>query len=174
MSMAQMFLGELEQENAATRRILERIPSDKLDWKPHEKSMTLGQLGLHIANNAGTVAQMASQNEVEMPDFSAGPASPASTDEILSAFDAANATANEVIGAITDEQMGEDWTAKMGEAPIMTMPKAGLLRGILLNHGYHHRGQLSVYLRMLDVSVPSVYGPSADELPDFLKEATAS
>ncbi len=173
MSMAQSILGELEQENVATRRILERIPADKLEWRPHEKSMTIGQLGLHIARKAGVVAEMASQNEIEMPDFSAGPPQPASTDEILSALDEANATANQIVGNLSDEQMGESWTAKMGETPIMTMPKAGLLRGILLNHGYHHRGQLSVYLRLLDVSVPSVYGPSADEAPDFLTEAAA-
>ncbi len=173
MSMAQMFLDEMEQENAATRRILERIPSDKLDWKPHEKSMTLGQLGLHIANNARVVSEMATQSEVEMPDFSDGPPSPASTDEILGALDAANESAQQIISGFSDEQMGEPWTAKMGDTPMMTLPRAGLLRGILLNHGYHHRGQLSVYLRLLDVSVPSVYGPSADEMPDFLQEASA-
>jgi len=160
---------EFDQEMTATRKFLERVPQDKLDWAPHEKSMTLGQLALHCASTLGQVAQMATENEVPAPDFGGASPKPGDVKEILAALDESIATVQKILPTFSDERMMETWKATKDGQALLTMPRAALLRSILLNHHYHHRGQLSVYLRELGVSVPSAYGPSADEMPDFLK-----
>ena len=164
MSATAAMIQELEQESATTRRVLERVPSDQLAWKPHAKSMSLGTLAMHIASGPAFITDWAVQDSVT---FAGGKSpEPASTADILAAHDASAAKAKANISAIGDSGMGTMWSMKTPDGnTVMTMPKAALLRSIALNHIYHHRGQLSVYLRLLDVPVPSIYGPSADEGP---------
>jgi uncharacterized damage-inducible protein DinB len=169
MAIAQTLLAELEQEATITRPFLERLPADKLTWKPHAKSMTLGQLALHIARVPGGITSMAQSDQVPAPDFAAPNPQPQSGDEVLAAFDKSIATARELLPKLDDVAMGRTWSATIADKPVLSMPRAAMLRMILLNHWYQHRGQLGVYLRMLDVPVPSTYGPSADEPPAFMK-----
>src|SRR5262245_46756576 len=165
MSIAAI-LGELEVENATTRRVLERVPSDKLAWKPHPKSMSLGQLALHVAMSPGSVAEgWACQDTVDFGKGGGRSPEPTSTQEILAAHDESVKKTKSALERIGDDGLRQQWTATMNGATIFNMPKAALVRSIVLNHCYHHRGQLSVYLRLLDVPVPSIYGPSADESP---------
>lgn len=164
MAIADALIAELEQETVTTRRVLERVPADKLSWKPHVKSMSLGQLALHVAEGPGLVAAMATQNPASPPEsFEQAPAS--SVDQVLSALDDGVAKAKEIVGGFDDAAMMESWSIAAGDKTLMSMPRVGWLRAVMLNHWYHHRGQLSVYLRLLDVPVPSIYGPSADENP---------
>jgi uncharacterized damage-inducible protein DinB len=163
MSIGQSLIQEFEQEAATTRRVLERVPADKLSWKPHEKSMSMGQLALHVAGTPGNVTDLVSMDSVEIPQFTQPEAT--SSDEILSAHDAAVAKAKEYLAALSDESAMSTWKATAGGKTMMEVPRIGIIRTILLNHWYHHRGQLSVYLRLTDTLVPSIYGPSADENP---------
>jgi uncharacterized damage-inducible protein DinB len=166
MALVDAFLQELAQEAATTRRVLERVPSDKLDWQPHAKSMTLGQLALHVATTPGQIATMIAGASMELPpDFPPKPPTPASTEELLAAFESDLAQAQEVLKGWEDAHAAADWAITKDGNPVMAMPRAGWIRVIGLNHWYHHRGQLSVYLRLLDVPLPSIYGPSADENP---------
>jgi uncharacterized damage-inducible protein DinB len=163
MSATAAILQELEQEAATTRRVLERVPSDKLAWKPHQKSMSLGTLAMHVAMSPGFISDWAVQDTLKFSgDGSAQ--DPKSTAEILSAHDAGLAKAKSNLNAIGDAGLGKMWSMQTPDGKtVMTMPKSALVRSIVMNHVYHHRGQLSVYLRLLDVPVPSIYGPSADE-----------
>jgi len=159
-------LGELEVESATTRRVLERVPTDKLTWKPHPKSMSLGELALHVAMSPGYISEgWACQDTVDFGKGGGKPAEPTSTQDILAAHDEGVNKTRAALGKIGDEGLGQPWSATMNGAPVFNMPKGALIRSIVLNHTYHHRGQLSVYLRLLDVAVPSIYGPSADESP---------
>lgn len=163
MSMTAAILQEFDNEAGTTRRVLERVPTDKLGWKPHPKSMSLGTLALHVAASPAVICGWAEQDET---NFKGDPSpSPASTAEILAAHDAGVKTVKDTLGRIGDEGLKKMWTAKAGDQTLMQMPKAALVRAIVMNHWIHHRGQLSVYLRLLDVPVPSIYGPSADENP---------
>ena len=164
MPLADMFIRELEMEAKTTRRVLERVPDDKLTWKPHPKSMSLRQLAQHVATIPGNVSGMAKFDGYDVEKFSEPPALE-STAAILAAFEESVAQAKPNLAATDDAAMMKDWSFKMNGNPIMTIPRIGVYRTILLNHLYHHRGQLSVYLRLLDVPVPSIYGPSADENP---------
>jgi uncharacterized damage-inducible protein DinB len=164
MRLIDPILVELDQESAITRRILERVPTDKLSWKPHEKSMSLGELALHVATIAGEIASVASADGYDVESMRP-PQVPATNSEILRRFDEQLRTANVLLGKMDDAFLLENWRLNKGEREIMSMPRLALIRSILLNHVYHHRGQLSVYLRILDVAVPSIYGPSADENP---------
>lgn len=168
--IAQQFVDELAQESQTTRRFLERIPADKLTWKPHEKSMSVGQLGLHIALTFGGVAEMVQMDEFPLPTFDKENPQPASVEEILSTFDEGLAKLTATLSKLSDEELGKTWSVVADGEAVMAVPKAGMLRMIPCNHIYHHRGQLGVYLRLLGCSVPSSYGPSGDELPDFLAE----
>ena len=168
MATAESLLAEFEQESRPTRKFLERIPEEKLDWKAHEKSMTIGQLGLHMAMFPGQVVQLAMQGEFTIPDFNRPNPQPQSVKEILAALDDSIATVQRVLKSATDEQLSAPWKMKRGETVVLEIPRAAFLRTILLNHWYHHRGQLGVYLRLLGAKVPATYGPSGDELPEFL------
>ena len=163
MSMTQAILQEFDNEAKTTRRVLERVPTDKLDWKPHAKSMSLGVLALHVAASPAVIAGWAAQDETVFAGDNTPP--PTSTEQILAAHDAGVKTVKEKLTAIGDEGLTKSWKASAGGKTLMAMPKTALVRAIVLNHWYHHRGQLSVYLRLLDVPVPSIYGPSADENP---------
>jgi uncharacterized damage-inducible protein DinB len=163
MAIADAMLMEMEMEEKTTQRVLERIPENKLTWKPHPKAYSLGQLAMHIAIAQGRVASAAVEDIHEFAP--APPAEPKSRKEILDAFAASNAQAKQVLKGLDDAKMMSTWTLKRDGKVIMSVPRVGFLRAIMLNHIYHHRGQLSTYIKLLDVPVPSIYGPSADENP---------
>jgi uncharacterized damage-inducible protein DinB len=164
MRMVDPLIAELEQEAHATRRVLERVPEAHLAWRPHHKSYSLGQLALHVATIPGTVAQLLAVDTVaEPPEFVQPPAQTAA--ELLPAFEASLTQARHVLGGFDDAAMGRTWRLLAGGRELMSAPRGALLRAIMFNHWYHHRGQLLVYLRMHDVPLPSVYGPTADENP---------
>ena len=164
MPLADTLMSELERESGATRTALSRVPDDKLAWKPHEKSMSLGQLAQHIATLPGGVATLGTKEVMAVEEFMP-PAPPENVAGILKTFDQSIADAKSAIGGMPDEELMKSWTLTKDGRQIMSVPRLGLYRNILLNHLYHHRGQLTVYLRLLDVPVPSIYGPSADENP---------
>jgi uncharacterized damage-inducible protein DinB len=162
-SIAAPLLAELEQEAQTTRKLLERIPDDQLGWKPHQKSMSLGTLALHLATIPGAICQALVNDTLEIGSFDFPPAKTAA--ELVSALNESVATAKKVLGEFDDQKMMGNWKATKDGKDLMVMPRAAVVRYIVLNHGYHHRGQLSVYLRELNIPVPSIYGPSADENP---------
>jgi uncharacterized damage-inducible protein DinB len=154
---------EIDQEAQTTKRLLERIPEDKLSWKPHPKAFSLGQLALHIASAPGNLAAAAAQDSLESPNFSQPEAK--SRQEVLDAFSTGLEAAKGTLDKMDDVKLMSLWSLTKNGKVIMSIPRIGFIRSILMNHVYHHRGQLSVYLRILDVPVPSIYGPSADENP---------
>jgi uncharacterized damage-inducible protein DinB len=156
-------LQELEQEADTTRRVLERVPDAQLGWRPHKTARTLGELALHIATVPGAVAQLASQSPVQAPQFT--DPSPRSAAELVPALNESIARARQILGGMDDQTMNATWRLMHGDRELLAIPRAAILRNIMLNHWYHHRGQLTVYLRQLGVPIPSVYGPSADENP---------
>lgn len=157
-------LQELEQEAQTTRRVLERVPADKLDWRPHPKARTLGELAMHIARVPGGVAELiGSPSPAQVPQFSNPDLQSAA--ELIPLLDESIAKAKTKLSGMADEEILATWTMMQGEREVFSLPRVALLRSIMLNHWYHHRGQLSVYLRELDVPIPSIYGPSADENP---------
>lgn len=164
MRMIDPILQELDQETAATRRLLERVPGDKLAWKPHEKSMTLGQLALHVATIPGAIAGLAVEDEIPVPGFNNYPAAE-KAGELVPALEESLAGARKILGEMDDAKLRGAWKVVKNGQPVMELPRAGVLRTVLLNHWYHHRGQLTVYLRLLDVPLPATYGASADENP---------
>ena len=173
MTIAQRFLAELDHESQATRRVLARVPEAHLSWRPHPKSWTLGQLALHVATVPGIVADMAAKDTLlERPAFVQ--AQPASVADLAPALDASIAHAKQRLGGFDDAAMNATWRLMHHGKELMAMPRAAFTRAIMLNHWYHHRGQLLVYLRLLDVPVPSVYGPTADEDPFAAELAAAS
>jgi uncharacterized damage-inducible protein DinB len=162
MTIAEL-VHEFENEATTTRRVLARVPTDKLAWTPHAKSMSLGTLAMHLAVAPAFISSWPLESQFE---FTGDPTpKPASTDEILAAHDRGIETVKQNLQKIGDAGLGASWTGIAGGKALMTIPKGALLRSLLMNHTYHHRGQLSVYLRLLDVPVPSIYGPSADESP---------
>ncbi len=173
MAIIDAMLAELEQESVTTRRVLERVPQAHLSWKPHPKSMSLGQLALHVATLPGNVAELGSMDTVpEPPVFVQEEAATAA--QLVPALTASVAKARHHLGGFDDAAMGATWRLMAGGREIMAMPRAALVRAVMLNHWYHHRGQLLVYLRLLDLPVPSVYGPSADENPFSMPAAAGA
>jgi uncharacterized damage-inducible protein DinB len=163
MSIAHAMLGEFEHEAKTTRKFLERIPQDKLMWKPHEKSHTAGALGHHIAMVPGNVVRASVVDESPLPDFAALFKQPATVQEILSTHEKSIETVREILPTLDDARLMTNWSAMVEGKPVMTMPKVMFLRMIMLNHWIHHRGQLGVFLRLIGAKVPSSYGPSGDE-----------
>ncbi len=164
MKIIDGLLAELDQEAVATRRVLERIPQEHLSWKPHPKSMSLGQLALHVATVPGNIADLAAVDTIPNPrPFVQAEAGSAA--ELIPALTESLAKARQLLGGFDDAKMNATWRLLRDGKELMAMPRAALVRSIMLNHWYHHRGQLLVYLRLLDQSVPSVYGPTADENP---------
>jgi uncharacterized damage-inducible protein DinB len=164
MSMIDGLLAELDQEAPATRRVLERIPQAHLSWKPHPKSMSLGQLGLHVATLPGNVAELAAMDTIPAPPAFIQPEA-ATAAELVPSLTESVAKAKRALGGFDDEKMRAMWRLQNGGRDVLAMPRVAFVRAIMLNHWYHHRGQLLVYLRLLNQSVPSVYGPTADENP---------
>jgi len=163
MSIANTLLAELEQEAETTARVLGRVPQAHLSWKPHAKSMSFGQLALHVATVPGNVAELATMDVVPEPAFVQTEAATAA--ELVPVLRASVAKARQHLAAMDDEQMAVTWRLMVDGREALAMPRAAFIRAVMLNHWYHHRGQLLVYLRLLDLPVPSVYGPTADENP---------
>ncbi len=166
MSIANEFLAEFEAQAPITIKYLERVPADMLTWKPHVKSLTIGQLALHIALVPAGILRLVQNNPAQAPGEFRFP-HPASHEEILKAFAETAATVRGLLPTFNDAAMHEAWALKFGDRVVVEQPRADFLRDIMFSHVYQHRGQLSVYLRMLDVPVPSSWGPSADEAPNF-------
>ena len=162
MPLNQAMLPEFDHEMANTRKSLERVPDGKSDWKPHAKSMTMGGLATHLATICHWAEAIVGQDSF---DVSKAPPQPPlkSKAELLAAFDKSVATARKAIQDASDDQLMKPWSLVADGKPIFTMPKVGVLRAFIMSHIIHHRAQLGVYLRLNDVSVPSIYGPSADE-----------
>ena len=169
-SIAQSFLAEFEAQAPITRRFLERLPADKLTWKPHEKSMTAGQLAYHLATVPGGILQLVANNPVQARDRFDYP-QPASREEILKAFDESITTVRSLLPAYDDTAMKETWRLVAGDREVFSQPRGEFVRDVMLSHWYQHRGQFSVYLRILNVAVPASWGPSADEPPVFMQQA---
>jgi len=166
MSIAQSIFAEFEEQAPITRRFLERLPEDRLTWKPHERSMSAGQLALHIARVPGGVVRFVQQNPAQAPDFKNVP-QPSNLQEILNTFEESIATVRSLLPQFNDANMQETWRMVQGDREVLAIPRAQFIRDIMLNHWYQHRGQFSVYLRLLNVAVPASWGPSADEMPTF-------
>ena len=166
MPIVDALLPEYDHEMATTRRLLERVPEGEFNWKPHEKSMTLGQLAGHVANLAWWLTMTLNQPFYDVApggDKEARLDPPASREELLNAFDAKTKAARARLATTSDAEMMAPWTLKAGGHEIFTMPRVTTIRSFVMNHMIHHRGQLSVYLRLKDVPLPSMYGPTADE-----------
>jgi uncharacterized damage-inducible protein DinB len=158
-------LTELRQEAETTKRLLDRVPEDKLGWRPHSKSMSLGQLALHLASIPGALSRLARLNEYDAANANFEPTMPESKDMVMSAFSESLSEASQYLASLAPNAAGAPWRLTLHGADVFSMPRAMMLRSLLLNHWYHHRGQLSVYLRLLDVPIPVIYGRSADENP---------
>lgn len=171
-AMNQELMAELEQEGAATRRVLERVPADRLDWQPHPKSMTLGQLALHVAVIPGALAQLCAADGVDAATIDFKARQPQDAAELLPALEESLAGARTFLSGLDEAAAAAPWRLTHGERELSCAPRMAMVRSLLLNHWYHHRGQLTVYLRLLDVPVPAVYGNSADENP-FAEAAAA-
>jgi uncharacterized damage-inducible protein DinB len=156
-------LAELDTEAKTTRRVLERVPEAKLRWKPHPKSSSLGQLALHTALVPAALARILSPDTFTIVPFTQ--ADPSGSAQLLTALDESVASARSFLTGLTPERAMATWSLRNGDKQIMAGPRIGFVRALMFNHWYHHRGQILVYLRLLDVSVPSVYGPTADENP---------
>jgi uncharacterized damage-inducible protein DinB len=169
-SIADSFLAEFETQALVTRRFLERLPEDKLTWKPHEKSMTAGQLAYHLASVPGGVASFVKSNPAQAPQSFSFP-QPASRQEILEKLDESIETVRAVLPTFEDAAMTETWRMVAEGEEVLAVPRAAFLRNVMLSHWYQHRGQFCVYLRLLDVPVPASWGPSADEPAPFTQKA---
>jgi uncharacterized damage-inducible protein DinB len=172
MTMIEVLRQEFDQEAQTTRRVLERVPGDRLGWKPHDKSMSLGQLALHVAMVPGAVSDVARQSPYQMQQFTYP--SPASAAELMPAFEQSVARGRDFLRTLDDAALAKTWRGMMGDKEVMAVPVGTFIRSVMLNHWYHHRGQLAVYLRQVGALVPSIYGPSADENPFAARQASAA
>jgi uncharacterized damage-inducible protein DinB len=163
MKLAETFLMELAHEAAGARKALERVPEDKFDWQPHEKSMTAGRLAGHIAEIPGWLGEIVGKDEFFMNPSEFQPTLPKSREELLRIFDESVKSGTAALKGAPDAALMANWKMRTPEATIIDMPRAAVIRAWVLNHLVHHRGQLTVYLRLLGAPVPSLYGPSADE-----------
>ena len=165
MRIVDPFIEELIMEASTTERVRERVPEAHLTWRPHPKSMSLGQLALHVATLPRQLTEFVAEDDLDFSAAAGGPPTVSGQQELLQAFTAGVAQARSYLANLSDERATATWRLMNGERQLFAAPRAAVLRSFLFNHWYHHRGQLLVYLRLLDVAVPSVYGPSADENP---------
>ena len=163
MSFGKAFVNELMVESNSTRKILEKVPANKMDWKPHDKSMTLGRVATHIAEIPSWVTLIATTDELDFLKRDYKPYTAKDSNELVSLHTANVEEAMKALENMSDEDLAKSWKMRRGDTVISDMPKAEAIRRMGLNHAVHHRGQLSVFLRLLDVPVPGMYGPSADE-----------
>jgi uncharacterized damage-inducible protein DinB len=169
-SIADTFLAEFELQAPVTRRFLDRLPEEKLTWKPHQKSLTAGQLAFHLATVPGGISRFVGNNPAQAPGAFNFP-QPASHDEILKALDESIATVRSQLAQYDDAAMTERWSMMAGGHEVMSVTRALFLRDIMFSHWYQHRGQFCVYLRLLNIPVPASWGPSGDEAPSFPQAA---
>lgn len=163
LNLGQMLAAELAHEAVSTRKMLERLPNEKLSWKPHEKSMTLERIAGHIAEMVGWTGVTLDHSELDFSKFDYTPKVYTDSVNLVADFDKNIAEAIEILNKTPNETFGENWTMRKGEQIYFTLPKAAVMRSFVMSHIIHHRGQLAVYMRLLDIPVPSIYGPSADE-----------
>jgi len=166
MPIAESLLPEFDQEMATTRKLLERVPEAQAEWKPHPKSMSVGQLAIHLADLVNWVDMTVRKTEFDLaPPEGESYVSTAfeSSTHLLETFDANVASAREALAGASDADLLASWTLKKGGQELFTMPRIACIRTFVVNHVIHHRGQLSVFLRLLDVPLPPIYGPTADE-----------
>jgi uncharacterized damage-inducible protein DinB len=168
-SIAESLLAEFETQMPITRKFLERLPEDKLTWKPHERSMTAGQLAYHIATIPSGIVRFVENNPAQAPGSFNFP-QPASRQEILEKLDESIVTVRKLLPRFEDSAMNETWHLMALDKEILAVPRATFLRDVMFSHWYQHRGQFSVYLRLLNVPVPASWGPSADEPPPFMQK----
>ncbi len=159
------FIIELDHEAATTRRLLERVPLDKFDWQPHPTSRKLGILAAHVAETSGFFADVLANDDFDMANLKYTPPEAHSTPELLSQFDQSMKASNKFLSDLSDERAMTVWSFRMSGKVLFAAPRIALVRSLMFSHWIHHRGQLSVYLRMLGVPIPSIYGPSGDENP---------
>ncbi|HEY6320905.1 MAG TPA: DinB family protein [Thermoanaerobaculia bacterium] len=162
MALIDPILDEVTREAATTRRVLERVPPDQLGWRPHPKSKSAGELAWHIASIPSRIAKLVQEDDVDVTSVKQLPM-PETTAGIVEGFDRHVAEAKELLARLDDAALSRFTTMRRGDLEIFSGPKLTLLRTVMLSHSYHHRGQLSVYLRLLNVPVPPIYGPTADE-----------
>jgi len=168
MGLSESLLPEFDNEMANTRKTLERVPHDRPDWKPHEKSTAIGGLATHLSNIPTWAVYTIGQDSLDLAPGGVplpGATPVTSTEELLETFDKNVATARAAIAGASDDDLFKTWALQRAGNTLMTLPKIAVLRGFVLNHNIHHRAQLGVYLRLNDIPVPSIYGPSADESP---------
>ena len=165
MRIADPYVDELTSEASTTKRVLERVPEAHLNWRPHEKSMSLGQLALHVATLPRQLTEFVTGDALDFGAATGAPPTVSSHQELLAAFASSTEQAQAYLAALSDERASATWRLMAGGRDLFAAPRAAVLRSFLFNHWYHHRGQLLVYLRLLNVPVPSVYGPTADENP---------
>lgn len=165
MRIADAYLAELAGEAPTTLRVLERVPHASLTWRPHATSMSLGQLALHVATLPGQIAGFVSGETLDFSAAAGAAPEAQSRSELLEAFASSIEAARTYLAGLTDDRALETWRLLAGDKELFAAPRASVVRSLLFNHWYHHRGQLLVYLRLLQVPVPSVYGPTADENP---------
>jgi len=167
MLIRDALLPEFDQEMATTRRLLERIPDDKFSFKPHPRSMDMASLATHLSEMTSWTADTINKDSIDLAAYDPSKRKiAASRAELLEMFDKSVVTARAALAKAEDAQLMQPWSLKSGEQTFFTMPKVAVLRSFVFNHCVHHRGQLSVYLRLNDIPVPAMYGPSADE-PNF-------
>src|SRR5271170_4855369 len=171
-SIAETLLAEFETQAPITRRFLERLPEDKLTWKPHDRSMSAGQLAYHLAFVPAGVIRFVQDNPAQAPTSFDFP-QPASRQEVLAKFDEGVAVVRQRLRQFDDQAMNETWRLMGGDQELLAQPRAQFLRDVMLSHWYQHRGQFSVYLRLLDIPVPASWGPSGDEPPLFMQHRQA-
>lgn len=171
MSIAETLISEFNEQAPLTRKFLERLPEDKLTWKPHEKSRTAGQLAMHLGQVPGSIARIVQENGAQAPDFASLMVQPATVREILAAHDEGVETVRRELAKFGDGAMREVWRLKQGDRELLACPREKFIRDIMLSHWYQHRGQFGVYLRLLNIAVPATWGPSADEAPAFLQKS---
>ncbi|HEV7331115.1 MAG TPA: DinB family protein [Flavisolibacter sp.] len=159
----QALIPEFKYEAVSTRKMLERVPFDKADWKPHQKSFTLARLATHVAEIPHWMTVTLTTEELDFAKGDYQRFTPASKDELMMFFEKSYQEALKNLEAASDETLNGNWTLLNGDHVIFTMTRISTLRSFVMNHFIHHRGQLSVYLRLLDVPVPGMYGPSADD-----------
>jgi uncharacterized damage-inducible protein DinB len=163
MDIKQGLINELQMEAANTRKMLEIVPADKFDWKPHEKSMLLRRLAVHVAELSIWPVMVVNDDELDLEKMDYKPTPVTSTQDLLDVHEKAVEKSVAAIKDMPEEDLMKPWTLRKGEQIIFQLPKIAVLRGMCYNHLYHHRGQLSVFLRLLDIKIPGMYGPSADE-----------
>jgi uncharacterized damage-inducible protein DinB len=163
MSINDALIQELQRESKTTRKMFERLPDDAFDWKPHDKSMTLGRLAAHVAEMLLWIPATIKHDELDFSKYEYTPPPVGNRAELVEYFDSKLAEALDVLSAAKEESWMQPWTLRNGEEVYFTLPKIGVMRGMVFNHIIHHRGQLSVYMRLRDVPLPAMYGPSADE-----------